>query len=165
MPLRDEGFFRAFATIYGQPCALPDRWAGGLAAELRRMIDEHVLPLESIAESLDLLGVRPDEWEQFISTTLLALRGWGGMVHQIELRGDRAVHPIPESSLVDFLAIRLLLDRLAFAYVVAKKWAMLGRSRGCERPSMRRSIYTDIRRSNNSRVPRVSTGASRRPVG
>ena len=57
-----------------------------------------------------------DEWESFISATLLALRGWGGMVRQIEVRGDRVVHPVPRGSLVEFLAVRLLLDRLALAH-------------------------------------------------
>ena len=73
-------------------------------------------PLDSILESLDALGVREEEWENFLSATLLALRGWGGMVHQVELRGDRVVQPIPAGSLVGFLAIRLLLDRFALAY-------------------------------------------------
>ena len=51
------------------------------------------------------------------SDTLLALRGWGGMVLQVEQRGDRAVHPIPSGSLVEFLAVRLILDRFALAYI------------------------------------------------
>jgi uncharacterized protein YbcC (UPF0753/DUF2309 family) len=38
------------------------------------------------------------------------------MVRQIEARGDRVVHPVPQGSLVEFLAIRLLLDRYAVAY-------------------------------------------------
>ena len=61
-------------------------------------------PLESILESLEVLGVAEEEWEAFLSATLLALRGWGGMVRQVEIRGDRAVHPVPAGSLVEFLA-------------------------------------------------------------
>src|SRR5262249_44365152 len=68
-----------------------------------------------IRESLDALGVAEEEWEEFFSTTLLALRGWGGMVRQIELRGDRVVHPVPAGSLIEFLAVRLILDRFALA--------------------------------------------------
>ncbi len=33
----------------------------------------------------------------------------------MRVRGDRVVHPIPEGSLVEFLAIRLILDRFALA--------------------------------------------------
>ena len=35
------------------------------------------------------------------------------MVQQVEERGDRVAHPIPRGSLVEFLAVRLLLDRLS----------------------------------------------------
>jgi uncharacterized protein YbcC (UPF0753/DUF2309 family) len=38
------------------------------------------------------------------------------MVRQIELRGDRAVRPAPAGALVEFLAVRLLLDRWALAH-------------------------------------------------
>lgn len=126
MPLRDEGFFRAFCTLYGQPVGPPDRWLDGLAAELRRLEERNISPLESILESLELLGVRPGEWDRFLSATLVALRGWGGMVQQIELRADRAVHPVPAGSLVEFLAIRLLLDRFAAAHLARSEMRFAG---------------------------------------
>ena len=88
----------------------------GLAAEVGRLQDQEIGPLDSALESLEILGVAAQEWERYISATLLALRGWAGMVRQIEARGDRVVHPVPEGSLVEFLAIRLLLDRFAVAY-------------------------------------------------
>jgi uncharacterized protein YbcC (UPF0753/DUF2309 family) len=113
LPRRDEGFFRAFCALYRQPLGPPDRWLGGLPAELGRLEDGQVSPLESIRESLDALGVDRAEWDDFLSATLLALRGWAGMIRFLQERGDRAVRPVPEDSLVEFLAIRLLLDRLA----------------------------------------------------
>ena len=103
----------AFCSLYRQPWGPPDRWMRGLAAELGRLQDEGIGPLESVLESLEILGVAAEEWERYLSATLLALRGWAGMVRQIEARGDRVVHPVPEGSLVEFLAIRLLLDRFA----------------------------------------------------
>jgi uncharacterized protein YbcC (UPF0753/DUF2309 family) len=117
LPHRDEGPYRAFCALYRQPGGPPDRWLHGLAKELGRLEDEQVGPLESIHESLDALGVGEHEWDTFLSATLLALRGWGGMVQQVEQRGDRVVRPVPEGSLVEFLAVRLLLERLALAYV------------------------------------------------
>src|SRR5262249_19097710 len=77
-------------------------------------------PAESIDESLSLLGVGESEWDTFIPATLLALRGWAGMIHQMETRGDRAAHPAPRGSLVEFLAVRLILERLALAHVAHK---------------------------------------------
>jgi uncharacterized protein YbcC (UPF0753/DUF2309 family) len=116
LPRRDEGFYRAFCALYRRPGGPPARWLRGLAAELAHLEDGHIGPLESIRESLEILGVPEAEWEDFVSATLLALRGWAGMMRQIEVRGDRVVHPVPEGSLVEFLAVRLVLDRLALAY-------------------------------------------------
>ena len=116
LPRRDEGFYAAFCSLYRQPWGPPDRWIRGLAVELGRLQDEGVGPLDSALESLRILGVAAVEWERYVSATLLALRGWSGMVRQIEARGDRVVHPVPEGSLVEFLAIRLLLDRFAVDY-------------------------------------------------
>jgi uncharacterized protein YbcC (UPF0753/DUF2309 family) len=116
LPRRDEGFFRSFCALYRRPGGPPDRWMRGLADELTRLEERNVSPLESIYESLVILGVAEGEWESFLSATLLALRGWGGMVRQIELRGDRVVNPAPAGSLVEFLAVRLLLDRFALGY-------------------------------------------------
>ena len=116
LPRREEGFYRSFCSLYRQPWGPPDRWMRGLAAEVGRLMDEGIGPLESALESLRILGVARQEWERYLSATFLVLRGWAGMVRQIEARGDRVVHPVPQGSLVEFLAIRLLLDRFAVAF-------------------------------------------------
>ena len=55
-------------------------------------------PLDSILESVELLGVVEDEWDDFIPATLLALRGWAGMIHQMETRGDRVAVAAPSGA-------------------------------------------------------------------
>jgi hypothetical protein len=117
LPDRDRGFFHAFCSLYRQPGGPPDLWLRDLAAELARLQDSGVSPLESIAESLERLGVAETEWEDYISATFLALRGWGGMIQETELRGDRVAYPSPPGSLVGFLAVRLLLEQRALAHV------------------------------------------------
>ncbi len=116
LPRRDEGFFRAFCALYRLPWRPPDHWMAGLAEELGRLLDENTPPLLSVLQSLEILGVAEQEWERWLSATLLALRGWAGIVHQLEIRGDRAVRPVPSGTLIEFLAVRLLLDRYAVAY-------------------------------------------------
>lgn len=115
LPRREEGFFRAFRALYGPPDRLHDGWLAGLAAE-PAMREENVDPLASIHESLEALGVAEAEWEEYISATLLALRGWAGIIWFLEECPDRAVHPVPRGSLIEYLAVRLILDRLALAY-------------------------------------------------
>jgi uncharacterized protein YbcC (UPF0753/DUF2309 family) len=58
-----------------------------------------------------------DEWDDYITATLLALRGWAGMIRQMEVRGDRVAVPAPAGSLIEFLAVRLLLERFALAHL------------------------------------------------
>jgi uncharacterized protein YbcC (UPF0753/DUF2309 family) len=116
LPGRDLGFFHAFCDLYRRPGGAPDRWMKGLPAELARLQDGGIAPLDSIRESLQALGVAREEVEDFFAATFLALRGWGGMVEQVEQRGDRVAHPIPQGSLVEFLAVRLVLDRFALAH-------------------------------------------------
>jgi len=117
LPLREEGLFRSFCALYRQAAGPPDSWLYGLKGEIARLDAAGTGPLESILESLDLLGVGPPEWESYITQTLLALRGWGGMIHHLESRPDRVAHPPPPGSVMEFLAVRLVLERLALAHL------------------------------------------------
>jgi uncharacterized protein YbcC (UPF0753/DUF2309 family) len=114
---RQRGFFHAFCQLYSQPGGPIDLWLNPLADELARLRAEGIEPIDSILESLGQLGVRPEEYDSFVLATLVALRGWAGMVRQVEIRGDRVAHPVPAGTLVEFLAVRLILDRLALAHV------------------------------------------------
>ncbi len=144
LPRRSEGFYRSFCALYRRPLGPPDRWLRGLAAELGRLEDGRVGPLESVRESLDALGVGEGEWDEFLSATLLALRGWAGMVRFLQERGDRAVRPVPEGSLVEFLAVRLLLDRLALAHAAREALGFAGPLR---------ALRADLRRRLGPRRP------------
>jgi hypothetical protein len=115
LPGRQEGFYRSFSAMYRQRGGVPERWMRGVVRELDRLEKDRNGPLECIHESLEILGVAEEEYESFLSATLMVLRGWAGMVRQVELRGDRVAHPVPSGSLVEFLAVRLLLDRFALA--------------------------------------------------
>src|SRR5690606_27991831 len=71
----------------------------------------------SLAGSLTALGLAPAEWHEFLSATALALRGFAGMVRQIEERPDRVPAFAVPATLVDFLAVRLVLERAAITHV------------------------------------------------
>jgi hypothetical protein len=119
LPDRELGFYHAFLALYGQPNGPPDNWVRGLDKEINRLRESRIGPVDSILESLSLLGVDIGEWEEFVPATLLALRGWAGMLWQMEVRGDRVPQPVPAGTLVEFLAVRLILERLALAYVAS----------------------------------------------
>ena len=128
LPGRDGGFFASFAALYRQPGISPELWRCELATELNRLVERKLAPLESIHESLTILGVAENELDgfRFLTATLLALRGWAGIIRFLEERPDRALHPVPEDSLIEFLAIRLLLDRLALAYLAREALGYTG---------------------------------------
>ena len=126
LPLRDDGFFSSFLTIYRQPNGHPDEWMQPLPAELARIQDSEMSPTESVLESLELLGVPRDEWDDYIVASLLALRGWAGLIWQLEARPDRQAISATPGSLLQFLAVRLILERFALTFVAKKSLAFDG---------------------------------------
>ena len=126
LPHRDLGFFRAFRELYRQSGGPAHHWLHLLPRELDRLEHSGLSPLESILDSLEKLGVVEDEWDDYLTATLLALRGWGGMLRQMELRPDRVVVPAAAGTIIEFLAVRLILDRLAVAHVAAKSASFEG---------------------------------------
>lgn len=119
LPERERGFFQAFCALYKQRHWGLDRWLRGLPEELARLVEQRVTPIESLLESLAQLGVPEDEWEPFLTKTLLALRGWAGMIWQLQLRDGQVLHPIADDSLTGYLAIRLILERYALAHLAS----------------------------------------------
>lgn len=126
LPMRERGFFESFCALYGKSGGPPDAWLRGLPGELERLQRDAISPLESILESLDDLGVRESDWDACISATLLSLRGWAGMVRQIEIRADRVARPIRPGSLIEFLAIQLILKRMSLAHVARESLGFTG---------------------------------------
>ena len=114
MPERDLGIHGCFLEIYRTSlAALCDRWARALP---RLVADDHAAKrnaLESIAHSLGELGVADDECVDYLRAELLALRGWAGIVRQIEERPDRVPARDLTVTLRGYLAVRLLFERAA----------------------------------------------------
>ena len=126
LPQREDGFYRSFCALHRLRLGPPDAWRRSLASEICRLEDQCIGPLESIRESLDLLGVPENEWGDFLAATLLAQRGWAGMIRFLEERPDRAVHPIAPESLIEYLAIRLMVERLALEHTARDVLAFSG---------------------------------------
>ena len=109
---RAAGFFRSFTELYRDARPVTT-WLEGLPGELRRIEQAGLSALESIGESLHLLGVGVAEHEEFITRSLLALRGWAGILRQMETNAEWAALPAPVGTLEQYLAVRLILERLA----------------------------------------------------
>lgn len=121
LPRRQDGFWAAFCALYSRPMGPAEAWMRDLPQELQRIRADHPDALSSLNESLQLLGVPETEWDEFLGPTLLALRGWGGIMRQNEVRPDRVAHPPPPGTIVEFLAARLVLERLALAHAAREE--------------------------------------------
>ncbi len=113
LPNRDQGFFESFLALYSIPLRGTDRWLRRLPEELATLIKTNVSAEDSIEASLCELGVSDADREEFITQSLMSLRGWAGMVWQLESGVDWVVHSIPEGSLVGMLAVQLILEKHA----------------------------------------------------
>ncbi|PWT82154.1 MAG: DUF2309 domain-containing protein [Blastocatellia bacterium] len=117
MPERNRGIHGCFLEIYGTSLAAQ---CGHWAHALPRLVGEDRAAerkaLDSIANSLAELGVAAgddDECADYLSAELLALRGWAGIVRQIEERPDRVPARDLTVTLRGYLAVRLLFERAA----------------------------------------------------
>ncbi len=118
MPARERGLFEAFVELFStEPAPHGDPWMRELARLAREERDCGRDATASLVRSLAALSVRDDEQHRFIVETALALRGWAGMVRQVEERPDRVPSHAPAVSLRSFLAVRLLAERAALTYV------------------------------------------------
>ncbi len=113
LPDREQGFAKAFASLFGGSMTVKPSWLAGIRQDLARITNGEFDPMASIAESLHALGVQDDDVDEAISRTLMGLRGWAGMIWQMESATPFLPYPIPEGSLLDYLAIRLILLRYA----------------------------------------------------
>ena len=126
MPGRELGLYRAFLRLYGAAGGGPERWLAGIAGELAEEEESGRSALAAALRSLERLGVPPAEWEGFVARTLLALRGFAGMLHQVAVRPDRVPAFAPPAALADLLAVRLLLEARALAWLAGRHLGYAG---------------------------------------
>ncbi len=118
MPERELGIYRCFLRLYGDPAVPPpEHWLRVLRSLIEDDREVGRSECDSIRHSLAELGVAEDEWQPFITATALALRGWAGLMHQIEVRPDRVPVFAPPATLAAFVAVRLLLERAALIHL------------------------------------------------
>ena len=150
MPGRNRGIHGCFLEIYRTSLAARcGRWARALPRLVAEDRASGRSALGSIAHSLGELGVADDECADYLAAELLALRGWAGIVRQIEERPDRVPARDLTVTLRGYLAVRLLCERAALDE--AARQLSIGGS------------LPDLRSSLRNRLPRppVPTAAER----
>ncbi len=117
LPDRAAGFYRSFLQLFAAPSTLGSGWLKRLEKLVAAELSQNLSAEESIERSLRDLGIDAASIDAFIERTLLALPGWGGMMWQMETNAGWTIRPAPAGSLMQFLAVRLIIDRAALAEV------------------------------------------------
>jgi uncharacterized protein YbcC (UPF0753/DUF2309 family) len=107
MPGRGLGLYQAFADLARYDTRLnQSKVAEAVLATLPESPDK------AIAESLEHLGIPEAQKGQFIRQMLAALPGWSGYVKWKESWQNSTEHAKRPATLVDYIAVRLVLTRL-----------------------------------------------------
>jgi uncharacterized protein YbcC (UPF0753/DUF2309 family) len=117
MPRRHEGLYAAFCELYRRRFGPPDPWLHGLADRLTRQLSEGWTIERVVIETLGELGVDPGDWEEVVTRTLSSLGGWAGMIQQMETHSEWAPVQVLPATLLEYLAVQLMLDAQAYAHV------------------------------------------------
>jgi uncharacterized protein YbcC (UPF0753/DUF2309 family) len=118
MPGRERGFLAAVGDLYASRLGPTEPWSARLPESLAaagKMPAFEVIDLE-----LDRLGVPSLRREECIVRSLLALRGWAGMFRHFEERPDRVPVEAVPARLADFLAVRLVCERVVAEWLAPR---------------------------------------------
>ena len=106
MPGREQGFYAAWKFLAARewsPC--------GLKNSRQRLAFLPAHADEAVLQSLAMLGIHPEAWQDYLSSHLAALPGWGGY---IKWRADQREYEWQKNypiDLVQYLAVRLWYER------------------------------------------------------
>ncbi len=147
MPDRSRGLLAAVADTASR-FGPEEPWAAGLRERLREIAarcqarpgsDE--VAYEVIDEELRGLAVSDRDRPEVVARSLVALRGWAGMVWQLEQRPDLAPLVRLPARLADFLAVRLVFDRFAAAWTATR---LLARNATAGQPDLA-AVWSELR--------------------
>ncbi|MCZ2147610.1 MAG: DUF2309 domain-containing protein [Bryobacterales bacterium] len=113
MPNRERGFYESVRVLLGQRGGIFPKYLAGLDEEFRR---QESLSFSAVDAVLDFLAAQhhgESAWRDVLQSELLALPGWAGMMRRLEEDPSLAPHVALPCSLMDFLAVRLTMSRVA----------------------------------------------------
>jgi uncharacterized protein YbcC (UPF0753/DUF2309 family) len=112
IPDRAQGVLRAACGLYARGLPAP-RACRGVEHDAQAVLRDRTPAREVIAASLGALGVADEALDEFLFATTLALPGWTGMFARLERHPDEHDDAAAPASLIEFVAVRLLLERRA----------------------------------------------------
>lgn len=113
MPNREKGFYESVRTLFARQGGVFPKYLIGLDAEFRRQENLSFSATDAVLDYLDGEFFQEAGWPEILEAELVALPGWAGLMHRLEKEPTLAPHEILPCSLMDFLAVRLTMSRIA----------------------------------------------------
>lgn len=120
MPNREKGFYESVRTLFSRRGGIFPKYLVGLDDEFGKQERLSFSASDAVLDYLDSQSFREAEWPEILQAELLALPGWAGLMHRLEKDPALAPHKILPCSLMDFLAVRLTMSRVASRRGVAE---------------------------------------------
>ncbi len=113
MPDRNLGLYESTRNLFSQRGCIFPQHLQGLDRAFRRQAELGYSAVAVVLEYLHETGCAEADWLRVITSELQALPGWAGIIRQLEKNPAWAPHhPLP-CSLMDYLAVRLTMTRVA----------------------------------------------------
>jgi uncharacterized protein YbcC (UPF0753/DUF2309 family) len=113
MPHREKGFYESVRTLLGRRAALFPICLVGLDDEFRRQEHHGFSATDAVLDCLSGQCFKESDWPDVLQSELLALPGWAGLIRRLEEDPGLAPHESVPASLMDYLAVRLTMARVA----------------------------------------------------
>jgi hypothetical protein len=113
MPHRKNGFYECTRELLALRGGLFPLYLTGLDEEFRRQSSLALSAAGAVLDYLDAGDFAEAEWDDVVRTELLALPGWAGLMRSIEQDPSLAPRAAFPCSLMDYLAVRLTMARVA----------------------------------------------------
>ena len=113
MPNREKGFYECVRTLFSRQGGMFPKYLVGLSDEFGKQECLSFSASDAVLDYLDSQSFREAEWPEILRAELLALPGWAGLMHRLEKDPSLAPHKTLPCSLIDFLAVRLTMSRVA----------------------------------------------------
>ena len=113
MPGREGGFYESARRLFSGRGGIFPKYLVGLDEEFRRQERLSFSAADAVLDYLDSQRSQETEWLEILEAELLALPGWAGLMHKLEKDPTLAPRKALPCSLMDFLAVRLTMSRVA----------------------------------------------------
>jgi uncharacterized protein YbcC (UPF0753/DUF2309 family) len=162
-PDSDKGFYAAWRRSADRDLAWPIDNIYGVKDALQALPDD---PLEAVMGELQHLGLPRSRWASYLQRLALEIPGWSGMFYWHQQHPGYADAPSHPVNMMDYLAVRLVFERLSAQRLCREQWNIEPRLDTLQAHFRRhRSEFIVRYLQFNSRLPEYIVNLAQRLVG